>query len=100
MKKINFLFLTVLAALLTVGCEFGKAPAGKSESIDFAAIRGFNYTPAVVASPRHHVDSWVRYDESVTDFDLDLAKGLDLNQARVFVNYPAYIFNHISLTSS
>ncbi len=90
MKTINFLLLVVLPTLLTVGCESGKVPAGSSEPIDYDAIRGFNYTPAGVAAPRHHVDSWVRYDESVTNFDLDLAKGLNLNQTRVFVNYAAY----------
>ncbi len=90
MKTINFSLLTVILTLITVGCQSGDAPSGGSEPTDYDAIRGFNYTPAVVASPRHHVDSWVRYDENVTNFDLDLAQGLNLNQARVFINYPAF----------
>ncbi len=90
MKTIKFLLLTVPVALVAVGCGSGNSSAGRSETTDYDAIRGFNYTPAGVAAPRHHVDSWVRYDQRVTDFDLDLAQGLNLNQARVFVNYPAY----------
>ena len=90
MKTINFLLPAVTMTLVAVGCQSGQAPAGGSEPIDYDAIRGFNYTPAGVAAPRHHVDSWVRYDERVTDFDLDLARGLNLNQTRVFVNYPAF----------
>jgi len=59
-------------------------------AIDCTAIRGFNYTPASVAEPRHHIDTWVKYDESVIDFDLDLAQGLKLNMARVFVPYQCF----------
>ena len=68
----------------------------KSSRFDFtgqhnpALIRGFNYTPANAAAPRHHIDSWVYYDSSTTEFDLDLAKSLNLNQARVFIPYSVY----------
>ena len=68
----------------------------KKSKLDFTGandpslIRGFNYTPAGVASPRHHVDTWVRYDSAVIEFDLDLAKKLNLNQVRVFVPYQVY----------
>jgi hypothetical protein len=57
---------------------------------DPSLIRGFNYTPAGVASPRHHVDTWVKYDSAAIEFDLDLAKSLNLNQIRVFVPYTVY----------
>jgi len=59
-------------------------------SKDPSLIRGFNYTPANVASPRHHIGQWVQYDSARTEFDLDLAKSLNLNQVRVFVPYAAY----------
>jgi hypothetical protein len=57
---------------------------------DPSGIRGFNYTPATVTSPRHHIDCWVHYDSARTVFDLDLAKSLNLNQVRVFVPYAVY----------
>jgi hypothetical protein len=59
-------------------------------SRDPSLIRGFNYTPANVASPRHHVDCWVHYDSATIRFDLDLAKSLNLNQVRVFIPYAVY----------
>ena len=75
--------------LLLAGCTNAPQKVDKF-AIDCDAIRGFNYTPASVAAPRHHTDSWVKYDEQTTIFDMDLAKELDLNLARVFVNYQAY----------
>jgi hypothetical protein len=92
MKKaiiISFLFGTFILA----GCI---GPEKKISKFDFTGprdpslIRGFNYTPAGVASPRHHVDTWVKYDSTVIEFDLDLAKSLNLNQIRVFVPYTVY----------
>jgi hypothetical protein len=59
-------------------------------SQDPSLIRGFNYTPANLVEPRHHVDCWVKYDSSTIKFDLDLAKKLNLNQVRVFVPYAVY----------
>jgi hypothetical protein len=58
---------------------------------DLSLIRGFNYTPANVAAPRHHIDCWVHYDSATIEFDLDLAKSLNLNQVRVFVPYAVYV---------
>jgi hypothetical protein len=65
---------------------------------DLSNIRGFNYTPANVAPPRHHVDTWIKYDKAVIEFDLDLAKRLNLNQVRVFVPYQVYIEDKAGLT--
>jgi len=64
---------------------------------DPSLIRGFNYTPANVASPRHHVDCWVHYDSATIEFDMDLAKSLNLNQVRVFVPYTVYIEDSVAL---
>jgi len=86
------LFNSVLVAMLAVALFSCSQPAPKVDkyAIDCTKIRGFNYTPAGVEDPRHHVDTWVKYDEDVIAHDLDLAKGLDLNFARVFVPYQCY----------
>ena len=79
--------------LILTGC-FG--PVKKDSKFDFTGprdpslIRGFNYTPANVAAPRYHTDTCVKYDSTSIEFDLDLAKSLNLNQVRVFVPYAVY----------
>ena len=82
----------LVLALLGVGLLSCSTPVQKVDkyAVDCTTIRGFNYTPATVAEPRHHVDTWVKYDESVIDFDLNLAQGLKLNMARVFVPYQCF----------
>lgn len=72
---------------------FGEMPtnataSGNPCSLDLSTVRGFNYTPANRAD---HEDCWVNYDEAVTEHDLNLAKRLNLNQARVFVRYDTYL---------
>ena len=92
MKKliVNYLFF---CTLIIAGCTGHDK---KTSRFDFTGprdpslIRGFNYTPANAAFPRHHIDSWVHYDSATIEFDLDLAKSLNLNQVRVFVPYTAY----------
>jgi hypothetical protein len=92
MKKLTFVFLC-FTTLLFLGCTQTEK---KPDKFDFTGqkdpslIRGFNYTPANVAAPRHHVDTWVKYDSATIEFDLDLAKKLNLNQVRVFVPYTVY----------
>jgi hypothetical protein len=82
-----------LGTLILAGCQ---VPEKKISKFDFTGprdpslIRGFNYTPAGVASPRHHIDTWVHYDSAAIKFDLDLAKSLNLNQVRIFVPYAVY----------
>lgn len=88
--------------LIVAGCTGEKE---KTTRFDFTGerdpslIRGFNYTPANVASPRHHVDCWINYDSATIEFDLDLAKSLNLNQVRVFVPYTVYTENKEALPS-
>jgi len=66
--------------------------AARNVPKDLSGVRGFNYTAAnVAAAPRHHIDHWISYSRAVTEFDLDLAKRLNLNQVRVFVMYQAYV---------
>jgi hypothetical protein len=92
MKKF-YLKSLILCILILAGCS---VPEKKSSKFDFTGpgdpslIRGFNYTPANVAAPRHHTDTWVKYDSTSIEFDLDLAKSLNLNQVRVFVPYAVY----------
>jgi hypothetical protein len=79
--------------LILAGCTGTEKKISKFDLTgprDPSLIRGFNYTPAGVASPRHHIDTWVKYDSAVIEFDLDLAKSLNLNQVRVFVPYAVY----------
>jgi hypothetical protein len=99
MKKsiLNSLFL---CCLILAGCT---GPDKKISRFDFTGtrdpslIRGFNYTPANVAAPRHHVDCWVHYDSATIEFDLDLAKSLNLNQVRIFVPYTVYTEDSVAL---
>ncbi len=84
----------VISIIFLTGCS---GPVKKTSRFDFTGprdpslIRGFNYTPAGVASPRHHIDTWVKYDSAAIEFDLDLAKSLNLNQVRIFVPYAVFI---------
>jgi hypothetical protein len=98
MKKFIVPFLLFL--LVIQGCTNSE----KLSKFDFTGprdpslIRGFNYTPAKVAAPRHHIDTWVHYDSATIEFDLDLAKSLNLNQVRVFVPYQVYTEDKANLS--
>jgi hypothetical protein len=92
MKKsvLNSLFLF---CLILAGCTGSEKKISRFDFTgprDPSLIRGFNYTPANVSAPRHHVDCWIHYDSATIEFDLDLAKSLNLNQVRVFVPYTVY----------
>lgn len=92
MKKAVIIYL-LFGILILAGCT---AHENKISRFDFTGprdpslIRGFNYTPANVASPRHHIDCWIHYDSATIKFDLNLAKSLNLNQVRIFVPYAVY----------
>ena len=76
-----------IALILAVACQ----AADRNIPTDLSGVRGANYTPAnVAASPGHHIDHWLSYSQAVTEFDLNLAKRLNLNQIRVFVPYQVY----------
>ena len=89
MKSIQFLFPAFFGLALLAACS---APVQKPDkyAVDCTQIRGFNYTPATVAEPRHHTDTWVKYDADETAFNLDLAQGLKLNMVRVFVPWQCF----------
>ena len=92
MKKLILipLFLFILIQTGFAGSYKKNSKFDFTGSKDPSLIRGFNYTPANVASPRHHVDTWVKYDSATIKFDLNLAKSLNLNQVRVFVPYAVF----------
>jgi hypothetical protein len=101
MKKTFFILLAIGCMILT-GCSSPEKAVSKFDFTgprDPSLIRGYNYTPAGVASPRHHIDTWVRYDSATIEFDLDLAKSLNLNQVRVFVPYAVFTEDSAHLTA-
>ena len=89
MKSFRLFIVAIVGIAALAACS---APAPKTDkyAVDCTQIRGFNYTPAYVAEPRHHIDTWVNYDPEETAFNLDLAQGLKLNMARVFVPYQCF----------
>jgi hypothetical protein len=93
MKKIiiNFFLFYILIQAGFAGTDKKASRFDFTGLRDPSLIRGFNYTPANAASPRHHIDAWVHYDSAATVFDLNLAKSLNLNQVRVFVPYAVYM---------
>ena len=85
--KIGVIIIVCVAVFATAA-----EAAGRNVPKDLSGVRGFNYTAAnVAAAPRHHIDQWISYNPAVTEFDLDLAKRLNLNQVRVFIAYAAYV---------
>ena len=84
------LFLCILVQIVLAGSNEKKSKFDFTGYKDPSLIRGFNYTPANVTSPRHHIDSWINYDSTTTKFDMDLAKSLNLNQVRIFIMYNAF----------
>ena len=92
MKKVVIIYL-FFGILILAGCTGHEKKISRFDFTgprDPSLIRGFNYTPANVASPRHHIDCWVHYDSATIKFDLNLAKSLNLNQVRIFVPYAVY----------
>ena len=55
---------------------------------DLSGVRGFNYMSAPTTG---HAEHWLKYSEAETERDLDYAKRLNLNQARVFIPNNAWL---------
>ena len=87
MNKLCFLIASFL--IILSGCK-NSHTVKKNVENDLSYIRGFNYTPADDIQSRHHLDQWINYNDSITKFDMDLAKSLNLNQVRVMVPYAVY----------
>lgn len=63
------------------------AASGADVHRDFSQIRGFNYTPS---SAYNDIAFWRDYDRTQVERELDFAKRLNLNEARVFLSYVVY----------
>jgi hypothetical protein len=85
-----FLFISIIAQAAFAGSNKKGSKFDFTGPRDPSLIRGFNYTPANDDSPRHHFGWWIDYDSSTIEFDLNLAKRLNLNQIRVFIPYQVY----------
>jgi hypothetical protein len=71
----------VLLALSGVQAADRKIP-------DVSKIRGFNYQSGPTLG---HTEHWLLYDPAETERDMDNARRLNLNQARVFISYTAWL---------
>lgn len=94
MKKLRYLSLIFCLTFIigsSTNSQAQKTVSGPKGENDLSYIRGFNYTPANDDSKRHHIDCWLQYDETTTDFDLNLAKSLNLNQTRIMLPYQVYV---------
>jgi hypothetical protein len=63
------------------------ARAADKKIPDCSKIRGFNYQSAPTLG---HTEHWLLYDPAETERDMDFARRLNLNQARVFLSYTAW----------
>ena len=70
--------------------------AGRNVPKDLSNVRGFNYAPASALwhTPKgrvgHYQTMWLNYNPAETEFDLDLAKRVNLNHVRVMMSYVAW----------
>jgi hypothetical protein len=76
---------TALAALVLLSAT--SVAAQRRIPTDLSGVRGFNYQSAPTIG---HTEHWLQYSAAETERDLDYAKRLQLNQARVFVPYAAW----------
>jgi hypothetical protein len=63
---------------------------------DLSDVRGFNYCPASALrnssneNEPHYRSMWLNYNPAETEFNLDLAKRLNLNQTRAMMSHVAW----------
>ena len=90
--------LTIKALLRALGCivclsvlpmpVVGQpAPRSSRFTRDYSNVRGFNYT---TSSTRGYGAQWQQYDHDVVDREMGYAQKLNLNLARVFLDYRAW----------
>ena len=58
------------------------------KKVDYSKIRGFNYTQS---SARSDYEFWKKYDHKMVDREMGFAQRLNLNSARIFLNYQVYL---------
>jgi hypothetical protein len=81
----RFRSIAVTALLVLAGAS---AFAQRRVPEDLSGVRGFNYQSAPTTG---HTEHWLQYSAAETERDLDFAKRLQLNQARVFMPYAAWV---------
>jgi hypothetical protein len=89
------LFLILVASTALNG--FCAAQEARRNIPDISKIRGFNYESAPTIG---HNEMWLQYNPAETARDMDYAKRLNLNQARVFLGYSAYLTNKPAFRSN
>jgi hypothetical protein len=85
-------YLHAIVSLACI-CSMGLNAVGQRHvPKDLSTVRGFNYEPG-----ENMGELWFQYDPAVTERDLDYAKRLQLNQARVFIPYDAWAKDKVAL---
>lgn len=79
--------LRVIFAVSLGLVAWSTARAADRKIPDSSKIRGFNYQSAPTLG---HTEHWLLYDPAETERDMDFARRLNLNQARVFLSYTAW----------
>ncbi|HEX4272589.1 MAG TPA: hypothetical protein VHZ32_14430 [Rhizomicrobium sp.] len=78
----------VFAALVLLACAGHASAAEPRYAKDYSNVRGFNYTPASV---RGYVAEWQDYKHAEADRDMGYAQKINMNMARVFLSYNAWL---------
>src|ERR1035438_2573651 len=94
MSSVKLFLILVASTTLNFFCA---AQDAQRNIPDVSKIRGFNYQSA---EPIGHNEMWLTYSSSETARDMDYAKGLNLNQVRVFLGYTAYLTNKPAFRSN
>lgn len=58
------------------------------QAVDYAKLRGFNYTQSNVWTDSYF---WDNYDHDIVDREMGYAQSLNLNSARIFLIYQCYL---------
>ena len=58
------------------------------KTVDYSKLRGFNYTASHAVND---ADFWAHYDHDIVDREMGYAEKLNLNSARIFLNYAFYV---------
>ncbi len=86
------------AIIVATACILQTAALAQSRAFpDSSSIRGVNY----ILSGREGVDEmWFRYDSNQAARELDYAKRLNFNQARIFLSYKAWLADRPAFRSN
>ena len=88
--------LVLWAAMALAACLVSNTAAAAGFAKDYSNVRGFNYTPA---SARGYAAEWQDYNHAEADRDMGYAQKLNLNMARVFLSYSAWLADKAAFKS-